>query len=172
MSAKSKMRALSLISSYPIFSTFLMTFIWQILQKYVTPFLGGYYFKWVFLYTESNPDWLSEEYLPSTRILYSVYIGAYFLLALLTLLVLFRRRGKALCSWCICGLWLADCGWIVADMVMSEVRWQGVFLLGEHLVCIAGAVLFSVLYLQLKKSEPALFQKRYRKKKVYRKRFQ
>lgn len=172
MSAKNKLRVLSLISLYPVVSTFLMTLIWQIVQQYVEPFIGGYYFKWVYLYTENNSDWLSKEYLTATRILYLIYIGAYVLLIIFTLFVLFHRRGKAVCTWCICGLWLADCGWIVADMIMTGVRWQSFVLLGEHLIFIVCAFFFSILYFRLKKTDPELFRKRSRKNKVYRKRFQ
>ncbi len=172
MSAKNKFRALSLICLYPIISTFLMTLIWQISQQYIEPFIGGYYFKWVYLYTENNPNWLSNEHLTSTRILYFIYIGSYLLLVLLTGLALCRRRGKSICTWCICGLWLADCGWIVADMVMSSVRWQSFFLLGEHLIFILCATCFSVQYHRLKKTNPELFRKSHRKNKIYRKRFQ
>lgn len=172
MSSKNKIRALSLISLYPLISTFLMTLIWQISQQYLTPFLGGYYFKWVFLYTDNNPDWLKEPYLPLTRILYSIYIGAYLLLVLLAVLILFRRRGKALCSWCVCGLWLVDCGWIVWDITMSGIQWQLFFLLGEHLIFIVLTLYLSFLYLRVKKTAPELFHAKKHRNNVYRKRFQ
>ncbi len=172
MTSKNKIRALSLISLYPLFSTFLMTLIWQVSQEYLTPILGGYYFKWVFLYTENNSDWLSEPYLPLTRILYFIYLGSYLLLLVLSLLTLFRRRGKAVCSWCICGLWLADCGWIVRDMAVSGIRWQLFILLAEHLVFIALTFFLSILYLRVKKTDPDLFKVKKRRSRVYRKRFQ
>ena len=149
-----------------------MTLIWQVSQQYLTPFLGGYYFKWVFLYTDNNPDWLKEPYLLLTRIFYFVYIGAYVLLVLLTLLILFRRHGKAICSWSICGLWFADCGWIIWDMTMSGIKWQLFVLLGEHLIFIVLTIFLSILYLKIKKTDPELFQIKKRRNKVYRKRFQ
>ena len=171
MSPQSKIRAFSLICLYPIVSTLVMTLIWQVLQRYVDPFLGGYYFKWVFLYSENNPEWLSASFLPLTRILYFVYIGGYALLFVLTLLTLFLRNGKVACSWAICGLWLADCGWIIMDIVMSGVQWQDIMLLVEHLIFIACTILFSVFYLRLKKEFPEWFKK-HKNKTAYRKRFQ
>ncbi len=171
MSAKTKLRSLSLICLYPIVSTFLMTLIWQITQRYIDPFLGGYYFKWVFLYAENNPHWLSPDYIATTRVLYSIYIAAYVLLFLFSVLALFRRRGKAVFAWGICVLWLGDCGWIVADMVMSAVKWQSWILLGEHLIFIVWTILLSIWYLELKKTHPDLFRKKRTPRTVYRNRF-
>ncbi len=172
MSAKNKLRVLSLICLYPMISTFLMTLIWQIVQRYVDPFLGGYYFKWVFLYTENNPDWLSDTYLPTTRILYFIYLASYVILTALTLLAVCRRRGKAVCTWCICGLWVADGVWVILDLAMSGIKWQSFILLAEHLIFIAWAVIFSVVYLRLKKTDPELFRKKKHRRNVYRRRFQ
>lgn len=171
MSSKKKMNLYSMVALYPLVSTFLMTMIWQISQNYMIPFLGGYYFKWVFLYSENNNEWLSDGYLGVTRTLYFVYIGAYLLLFVLTLLVLFRRRGKAVCLWGICGLWVADGVWIVVDMVMTGACWQSFVLLGDHLIFFVGAFLFSLYYLRLKKEYPEWFKKKRWQKNVYRKRF-
>lgn len=173
MSPKNKLRTMSLIGLYPIVSTFLMTMIWQIAQRYLTPFMGSYYFKWVFLYTENNPHWLSEDYLPVTRILYFVYILSYIALIILSILILCRRLGKAVCIWCICGLWLADAIWIVVDMVMSGAKSEAFILLAEHFIFISWAILFSIVYLRLKKTDPDLFKTRKRRNKnAYRARFQ
>ena len=172
MSSKNKIRLLSLLSLYPILSTFFMTLIWQIAKQYLPPIFGGYYFKWVFLYSENNPNWLKDPYLPLTRVLYFIYIGAYLLMVLFTVLILFRRRGKGIFSWCLCGLWFADCCWIIWDMAAAGVKWQSIFLLGEHLIYILLTVFLSVLYLQLKKTEPELFRVRRRRNKIYRRRFQ
>lgn len=169
MSAKTKLITLSSLCFYPIASTFIMTLIWQLFGAEISPFLGGYFYKWVFLYSENNHDWLKEPYLGITRALYFVYIFSYILLVLLALLAL-RRRGKAVCAWGICFLWLGDCGWILSDMIMTGAEWHCFILLGEHLVYIAVTLLFSFFYLRLKKDEPQLFKKR-RKKKAYRNRF-
>ena len=171
MSPKKKLNLFSLIALYPLVSTFLMTMIWQIVQSYVTPLLGGYYFKWVFLYSENNNEWLSDSYLTVTRILYFVYLSAYLLLFILTLLVLFRRRGKAVCLWAICGLWIADGVWIIIDMAMTGACWQLFVLLGEHLLFLGVAFVFTLYYLKLKKEYPEWFKKKRRHKNVYRKRF-
>ncbi len=171
MDAKKKLNYLSLIALYPMLSTLIMTFVWQVEQVYHTPILGGYYFKWVYLYSEFNPNWLAESYLPYTRVLYTFYILGYLALFVLTWLTLLRRRGKAVCLWSLAGLWLADCGWIVADMVMVEVQWQLIVLLAEHLLFIFGAIFCSLEYLKIKKKNPELFVKKSRKK-VYRKRFE
>lgn len=170
MSAKTKLRAISALCLYPMVSTFLMTLIWQIFGTSVEPFLGGYYFKWVFLYTEHNPDWLEAEYLFTTRVLYFVYIAAYLLLAILTLLILFRRRGKAISIWILCSLWIADGVWIVLDMINTVTSWQPWVRLAEHFVFIALAVLGSFVYLQVKKENPQWFRKK-RKQIAYRNRF-
>ncbi len=169
MSAKNKLTILSALCFYPVVSTFLMTLIWQFFGAEIPPFLGGYFYKWVFTYSENNPDWLKEPYLAATRALYFVYIFSYVLIFLLALLSL-RRRGKAVCAWGICLLWLADCGWIVAEMIMTGAEWHYFVLLGEHLVFVAVTVLFSLFYLKLKKDEPGLFKKR-RRNKTYRNRF-
>ena len=171
MTQQKKLRLLSCISLYPLFSTFLMTLIWQIARQYCTPFLGGYYFKWVFLYSENNSEWLSESYLTVTRWLYFVYIGAYVTLVILTLLVLFRRNGKAICTWILCGLWVGDLVWIVLDMVNSGIQWQFFFLMGEHLIFLVCSVVFSVYYLQTKRKFPELFKLKKRNRHFYRKRF-
>ena len=170
MSAKAKLRAISVLALYPMASTFLMTLIWQIFGTSVEPFMGGFYFKWVFLYTENTPQWLQEEYLLLTRILYSVYVAAYLFMAILTLLILFRRRGKAISIWLLSALWLADGVWIVLDMMNISIRWQSWILLGEHCIFITLSILSSLVYLRVKKENPQQFRKK-RKQIVYRNRF-
>lgn len=147
-----------------------MTLIWQIVQQYIAPFLGGYYFKWVYLYSENNEEWLSESYLTATRWLYFIYIFAYISLFVLMVLVLFRRNGKAVCLWAMCGFWIADIVWIVLDLINTGAQWQLFILIAEHVVFLFFAALFSVFYLKMKKEYPELFRrkKRYR---VYKKRF-
>ncbi len=172
MDAKKKLNYLSLIAFYPILSTLVMTLVWQIEQVYHTPMIGGYYFKWVYLYSEFNPNWLSGAYLPYTRVLYFIYIFGYLALVVLAFLTCALRKGKAICLWCIVGLWLADCIWVVADMIIVEVQWQLFILLAEHLLFIFGAVVCSLWYLKIKKENPALFEIKQRRKKVYKKRFQ
>ncbi len=170
MNAKKKLNYLSLIAFYPILSTLLMTLIWQIEQVYITPFLGGYYFKWVYLYSEYNGNWL---YLPYTRVLYTVYILGYLTVFVLTWLIVLRRKGKALGLWCLSGLWLADCGWILAEMIMTQnTQWQSFVLLAEHILFIAIAMFCSLYYLKIKKKHPELFVRKHPRKKAYKKRFE
>ncbi len=171
MTPKKKLQWLCCVALYPMVSTFLMTLIWQIFQQNFTPFLGGYYFKWVYLYSENNEQWLSESYLTMTRWIYFAYLAAYLSLALLTVLVLFRRKGKAVCIWGICGLWIADIVWIVLDIVNSGVQWQFFILIGEHLIFVLCSVLFSVYYIKLKREFPQWFKKKKRKYNLYQKRF-
>ncbi len=171
MTQKQKLQLFSLLSTYPLLSTFVMTLIWQITQNYLPPFFGVYYFKWVFLYSEYNEDWLSENYLAATRWLYFIYLSSFVILTILTLLVLFRRNGKAVCIWAICGLWIADSVWIVLDIINSANGWQMYFLLAEHLIFLIWAGVFSVYYLKLKREFPELFKKRKRNQYQYRTRF-
>lgn len=172
-SPKMKLLPLSLVCLYPMVSTFVMTLIWQIQQSFSLPFLGVNYFSWVQLYTVETPNWLGAEMLLRTRIYYSVYVVAFVVLAILTVLALVCRRGKAICSFAIAGLWLADCGWIVWDMISAGVTWQNILNLSEHLIFLAWIVLLSLMYLHLKKTNPELFVRKSRKrhKNVYRSRF-
>ena len=166
-----KLRIASLISCYPLVSTFAMTLIWQIMQLYCDPFLGGYYFKWVFIYTLKNPNWLEEESLTLSRVYYSVYVLGGILLAIATVLLLVRRRGKAICAWIISALWLADSAWIVRQLCTDGVSWQGSVNLAEHLLFLAAMLWFSFWYLKLRKSSPELFPRKKKKRPVYRARF-
>jgi len=163
--------SVKLVCLYPILSTFLMTMVWQVTQFYYKPFLGGYYFKWMHLYTVDNANWLSGSLKTQSQVLFSVYLFSYILLSVLTLLAVFSRRRKHVYLWGICGVWLADAGWIVWDMVhFQTVRWQHVVNLVEHLLFLAVAIAVSVLYLRLKKQEPDLFKpgkKRFFRKKSY-----
>lgn len=155
---------LSLICLYPMVSSFVMSMIWSFSQVYFPPFMGGYYFKWVFLYTENNPDWLGGELLVRSQVYYSIYIIFYFILTVLTLLALFFRRGKVLSAWMICFVWLTDSGWIVWDMVSSGVRWQGIVNLAEHMIFLIWTIVFSLAYIRLKKASPELFKRKKRKR--------
>ena len=171
MTPKKKLQLFSCIAIYPLFSTFLMTMIWQITQQYLAPFFGGYYFKWVYLYTEYNDDWLATSYLTATRWIYFIYIFAYVALLILTALALFRRNGKAICIWAICGFWIADIVWIVLNLINTGVQWQSYVLIGEHVIFLFFAALFSVYYLKFKKEFPELFRKKKRYRNAYRNRF-
>lgn len=164
-SAERKLIPLSLICQYPLISTFLMSLIWQFAQVYTPHFLGGYYFKWVYLYTADNTDWLGADKITASRIYYFIYIFGYLLLLSFSLWALLFRNGKAIAAWGICFLWLADCGWVVYDMISSELSWNGIICLAEHVVFILWTIVFSLFYLRLKRSDPGLFCSRPRKKK-------
>lgn len=163
---------ITLICLYPWFSTFAMTMIWQFTQTYCRTFMGCYFHKWVFLYTVDNSDWLGSALLTRSQIYYSIYLATYVLLVLLTFFVIVSRRRKEVCAWGICGLWVLDSGWIVWDMIVDEITWQGIVNLAEHLIFLLWAMVFSLMYLRYKKENPEQFRRRRRRKTVdYRPRF-
>lgn len=170
-----KLMPMTLVCLYPLVSTFLMTMIWQITQYYYKPFLGGYYFKWVYLYTVDHSDWLRGDLKVQSQVLFSIYLAAYFIVTVLTVIALCSRRLRPYMAWGMCVLWIADGYWIVWDMLhTNNFAWQYFFNLCEHLLFFVAVAVFSVLYLKLKRAEPDLFVPRPRKwfrKKTYTKRF-
>lgn len=165
---KGKLMPLSLICLYPLVSTFLMTLIWQIVQIYIPHFMGGYYYKWVYLYTLNNTEWLSSEHIVASRIYYFIYIGSFLLLLILSACAFFARKFKPYFAWAICLLWLGDCGFMVWDLFFNEGHWLGFLCLAEHVIFVLWTVTLSVFCLRLRKTDPNLFlqkkKKRFRKK--------
>ena len=137
-------------------------------QHYYKPFLGGYYFKWMHLYIVDNSDWLEGALKTQSQILFSVYLAAYLLLTVFSLLSVFSVKRKLIWLWAVGALWLADLGWIIWDMIYFEtVRWQHIFNLSEHLLFLVSVVLVSLYGIRLKKNNPEFF--RVKKKKLFRK---
>lgn len=171
-----KVTPMMLVCLYPLVSTFFMTLIWQITMFYYKPFLGGYYFKWVHLYTVDNSDWLRGDLKGQSQVLFSIYLLSYVALVTFALIAYFSRRLRPYMAWGMGLIWIADGYWIVWDMLRTEdVCWQYIFNLVEHLLFLAAVVIFSIYYLKLKKTDPHLFVVKKRKpwfrKKSYEKRF-
>ena len=157
-SLKRKILPASLVGFYPLVSTFLMTLVWQILQNYCIPFMGVYFFSWVQVYAEVNPAWLSGSGKTLSQIFFSIYLIGVLACFVLSLLACFRRKGKAVCLWILCGIWSADLGFLLWDMFANGVYWQQCICLGEHLIFLAWALLFSLFYLKAKQEDPEYFK--------------
>ena len=165
---RQKLTPMLLVCLYPLVSTFLMTMVWQITQHYYKPFLGGYYFKWMHLYTVDNSNWLQGELKAQSQVLFSIYLAAYLLLFAFVLISVFFLRLRAYMAWGMGLVWIADGGWIVWDMIhKSNVCWQYIFNLTEHVLFLGAVVVFSVRYLKLRKNNPELFAKKVKKEKKY-----
>lgn len=160
---------LSLLCLYPTVSTFAMLMVWQITQVISAPFMGFYYHSWIYIYFM---DHTFQENRPMPQILFSAYLLCMIALLVLAILALAKKRLRTYFAWAICGIWVADCGWILREMAYSGGVWQDGVLLAEHLLYLALTVFFSILYLQLKKKEPGRFKgKKKKKKAVYTSRF-
>lgn len=149
---------------YPVFSTLVMTLIWQFVQIYYTPFMGGYYFQWIYLYTQDHPDLFSGDLKFQSQILYAVYILTLIAVPVLTVLAAVRERQRSYFAWALCGLWAADCGWILREMAISGGKWQEGVNLAEHLVFLVLTVAISLLSLKSKKTNGASKSKKKTKK--------